>query len=448
LKDSITLMVNGFTSAMGRVEFILAGSTSREHVKTIVISILRKYSMTKPAVEFVSHGTKLYLIYRPKDGNSWVHDRFARGEPLDIKATFHLTIDDLAEGQAKLDSTDFGDEGWELRFVVAMAKGKYFVFKPAIVQVTVPVLVARDANPTWKWFSAETKVSVLKLFADLKPSRIVIGGEATDAIPVCEYEKLVAQFPTPYELKRYVQARLSVVIRELTDAKVDAEATLRKYVAKRVMAKPKDLIQPFRELEVSKYEFLHKKLKAMLMDAEGYTELQWQGQILDILRLLNPKYIAAFTSVMIKDSLTGGRRQIDIMLVDANGNIDVIEIKKPFKAKIVTETTYRDNHVPHRELAGTVTQVEKYLFHLNRWGTVGEKRLTERYKKKLPAGLKIRIVNPCGLIIMGCDYDLTEQQKADFEIFRRQNKNVVDVVTYDDLLRRLEIVINQFKAGG
>lgn len=400
--------------------------------------------MAKPAVEFVAHGAKLYLIYRPMDDNSWVHDRFARGEPLDIKGTFHLTMADLAEGQAK---RDFGDEGMEVRFVVATAKGKYFVFKPAIVKVTIPVLVARDANPTWKWFSAETKVSVLKLLADLKPSRIVIGGEATDAIPVSEYEKLVAQFPTPYELKRYVQSRLSVVFRELTDAKVDADALLRKYVAKRVTAKPQNLIQPFRELEVTKYEFLHKKLTEMLVDAEGYTEFQWQEQILDIVRLLNPKYIAAFTSVSIKDTLTRGRRQVDILLVDANGNIDVIEIKKPFKAKIVTATTYRDNHVPHRELAGTVTQVEKYLFHLNRWGTAGEDGLTARYKEKLPTGLKIRIVNPCGLIIMGRDNDLTDQQKADFEIFRRQNKNVVDVVTYDDLLRRLERVIKQLKAG-
>lgn len=408
--------------------------------------MLRKHPMAKPAVEFVAHSTKLYLVYRPRDDDSWVHDRFARGEPLDLKGTFHLTMADLAVGQAKRDPDDFGAEDSELRFEVATAKGKYFVFKPAIVNVTVPVLVARDVNPTWKWFSAETRVSVLKLLADLKPSRIVIGGEATDAIPVSEYEKLIAQFPTPYELKRYVQSRLSVVFRELTDAKVDAEATLQRYVAKRVTAKPQDLIQPFREMEVSKYEFLHKKLTAMLVLEEGYTELQWQRQILDIVRLLNPKYIAAFMSVSIKDTITGGHRQVDILLVDASGNIDVIEIKKPFRAKIVTETTYRDNHVPHRELAGTVTQVEKYLFHLNRWGIAGEESLTKRYKEKLPTGLKIRIVNPCGLIIMGRDNDLTDQQRADFEIFRRQNKNVVDVVTYDDLLRRLERVLKQIKA--
>jgi hypothetical protein len=408
--------------------------------------LLRKPPMAKPTVEFVAQGTKLYLIYRPRDDDSWVHDLLGRGKPLDIKGTFHLTMADLAKGQTVRDPDDFRDDS-EVSFEVATARGKYFVFKPSVIQVTVPVLVARDANPTWKWFSSEAKVSVLKLLADLKPSRIVIGGEAADAIPVSEYKMLVDQFPTQYELKRYVQSRLSVVLRELTDAKVDAEAALRKYVAKRVTTKPQDLIQPFRELEVSKYEFLHKKLTAMLVDAEGYTERQWQEQILDIVRLLNPRYIAAFTSVSIKDTLTGGHRQLDILLVDSNGTIDVIEIKKPFKAKIVTETTYRDNHVPHRELAGTVTQVEKYLFHLNRWGTAGEDKLTQRYKALLPTGLNIRIVNPCGLVIMGRDNDLTDQQKADFEIFRRQNKNVLDVITYDDLLRRLERVLNQLKAG-
>lgn len=403
--------------------------------------------MAKPAIEFVAHSTKLYLVYQPRDDDSWVYDRFARGEPLDLKGTFHLTMADLAETQAEPNPDDFGPDDSEVRFEVATAKGKYFVFKPAIVNVAVPVLVARDANPTWKWFSAEKKVSVLKLLADLKPSRIVIGGKATDAIPVSEYEKLIAQFPTSYELKRYVQSRLSVVFRELTDAKVNAEDMLQKYVAKRVTAKPQDLIQPFREMEISKYEFLYKKLTAMLMDEKGYTEFQWQRQILDIVRLLNPKYIAAFMSVSIKDTITGGRRQIDILLVDASGNIDVIEIKKPFSAKIVTETTYRDNHVPHRELSGAVTQVEKYLLHLNRWGIAGEQMLTERFKEKLPTGFKIRIVNPCGLIIMGRDNDLTDQQRADFEIFRRQNKNVIDIVTYDDLLRRLEMVLMQIKTN-
>ncbi|BDU77435.1 Shedu immune nuclease family protein [Mesoterricola sediminis] len=414
--------------------------------KIIAIPLGRKKFVTSSAVQFIALGTKLCLIYSPRDGASWIHERFARGDALDIKGTFHLTKADLLEKTEPNNLNDVDYDDSEISFVVAQAEGKYFVFNPAIIQIKVPVLIARGSNPTWKWFTAEEKVSVLKLLADLKPSRIVIGGDASDAIPINEYEKLIAQFPTAYELKYYIKSRLSIVFREFSDAKIDANALLHNYVAKRITSDPKDPIQPFRKVEALKYEYLLKKLRSMLKKDVGYTERHWQKEILGILQLLNPKYVACFTSVIIKDTLTGGNRQVDIMLVDANGNIDVVEIKKPFKAKIVTEGTYRNNHVPHHELSGAVTQVEKYLFHLNRWGNQGEDKLTERFKEHLPVGLKIRIVNPCGLVIMGRDNDLTNQQMADFEIFRRQNKNIVDVVTYDDLVRRLERVLNHFKA--
>jgi hypothetical protein len=55
-------------------------------------------------------------------------------------------------------------------------------------------------------------------------------------------------------------------------------------------------------------------------------------------------------------------------------------------------------------------------------------------------------VNPCGLIIMGCDDDLTAEQRGDFEMYRRQHKNVEDVINHVDLLRRLERVLEQLKA--
>ena len=349
-----------------------------------------------------------------------------------------------------------------------LACAGYLVFDPTVLNVGVPVLIALDAKPTWKWFTAEERTSVLRVLAELKPSRIVIGGDAPDAIPVTKFEDLIAQFPSPHERRLYVQSRLAGVFRELTDAQADAVAKLDKYVQKRVKTngwaspgfpdglpsplmvktKPKDLAAPFRALEIKKYEFLHAQLKAMLKDDAGIPERQWQAQILDIVRLLNPKYIATFTSVTIKDSLTGGHRQLDIMLVDVNGHVDVIEIKKPFKARIVTTTKYRDNHVPHRELVGTAMQLEKYLFHLARWGETGEKKLTEQYSSQLPEDMRIRIVNPCGIIIMGRDNDLDDdQQKVDFEVYRRQSKNIVDVITYDDLLRRVERVLDQLRSN-
>lgn len=405
--------------------------------------------MAKNAVEFAVQGNKLHLVYRP-DARSpeSLRESLAAGNEVTIKGTYHLTQANLVKRKSKRDPNDWEDGNDEMRFFVAKARGDYLIFDPTILNVGVPVLIALDAKPTWKWFTAEERTSVLRVLAELKPSRIVIGGDAPDAIPVSKYEGLIAQFPSSHERRLYVQSRLAGVFRELTDAQADAVARLNKYVQKRVKTKPKDLAAPFRALEIKKYEFLHAQLKAMLKDDAGIPERQWQAQILDIVRLLNPKYIAAFTSVTIKDSLTGGHRQLDIMLVDVNGHVDVIEIKKPFKARIVTTTRYRDNHVPHRELVGTAMQLEKYLFHLARWGETGEKKLTEQYSSQLPGDMRIRIVNPCGIIIMGRDNDLDDdQQKADFEVYRRQSKNIVDVITYDDLLRRLERVLDQLRSN-
>ena len=100
-----------------------------------------------------------------------------------------------------------------------------------------------------------------------------------------------------------------------------------------------------------------------------------------------------------------------------------------------------------RELSGTVMQIEKYLLLLTRWGSKGEETLTARYASRLPPGFKIRVVNPCGLVIMGRDADMTSDQRDDFEVTRRHYKHIADIVTYDDLLRRLEAVLSKLRDG-
>ncbi len=411
--------------------------------------------MAKAAVEFEALDDELHLIYRPRDDDSWVHSKFNRQEELFIKGTYHLTRANFAQiYQDELDTRSEIEDGelyWmddcAIRFTVATTVGDYFLFNPDILRVGLPILIARDAKPTWKWFSTEAKTSILSIAAKLMLSRIVIGGNAPDAIPVTEYERLVHQFPTGYELKRYVIARVSAVLRQYTDTPVDGELMLRKYLAKRIKTKSENYIQLFREAEVAKFEFLYSRLKEMLSSEESYTEHVWQDQIIDVIRLLNSKYIAAFKSVPLKDVGNTTDKQLDILLVDATGNVDVIEIKQPFRKCVMTESLYRGNHIPLRELTGSIMQVEKYIFHLCRWGTVGENYLTNKYADRLPPGLKIKITNPCGIVIMGRDHEMTEVQRRDFEVFRRQNKNIVDIITYDDLLRRLQVVIQQFKAG-
>ncbi|MHB8279721.1 MAG: Shedu immune nuclease family protein, partial [Candidatus Humimicrobiaceae bacterium] len=154
-------------------------------------------------------------------------------------------------------------------------------------------------------------------------------------------------------------------------------------------------------------------------------------------------YIAAFDEVTIND-IYNKKRKLDFILVDSNGNIDVVEIKRPFNKSIVSQNKYRDNYIPLRELSGSVMQIEKYVFYLNKWGIKGEEILTKKFKNDLPKNFRIKIINPGGLIIMGRENDLTNEQLADFEVIKRKYINIIDIITYDELILRIEKLIDKF----
>lgn len=407
--------------------------------------------MSKPAIEFEFFESELRLIYRPRDDTSWVHSKFARGEALVVKGTFHLHVRDLVvEPTEAMDSAENDDVVWEddrLVFTVAIAEDQYFRFKPEILGFETPVFLHQDARPDWKWFSAERKVSILDVIQSLGLDQIVIGGPDPDAIPIAEYRRLLNQFPTPYELRRYVQARVGAVVRQYTEPAIDAEKILDAYVDKRTTAVAPDLERPFRQFDVAKYSFALDRLRAMLANESGTSEAQWQLEIVEIVLLLNPRYIKAFTEVRLWDADASTWRRIDILLIDASGNVDVIEIKKPMGKPIMLPARYRDHHLPMRDLVGAMGQVTHYLRHLHRWGQTGDEHLTQSLAANLPPGFKIRIVNPAGIIIMGRSNTLSDAQRQEFEVLRRDSKGVIDIITYDDLLARLQAVLDQLRAG-
>lgn len=400
----------------------------------------------RSAVEFEQRGPELLLRYFPRDDDSWVHARFERGDGLVIKRTFHLRQEHLITD----DSTGVSDdhdgflESEPLRFKVAVLEGEYFSFDPEVLPIGYPLLIHHQAPITWRWFTAEQRTSIFRVMAEVRPKRIVIGGEEPDAIPVAEFERLISNFPTSHELKRYVLARISAVIREYSDTQIDAERLFRNYVSKRLNKRTRDIFGQFREGEERKYRYLFERLSTMLATEDSYPESTWQAEILQIILLLNPKYIKAVERAPVRDTVRGVNREIDILLIDASGNVDVIEIKKPFDKCIVTEGQYRDNHIPLRELSGSVMQIEKYLYYLNRWGADGEAELTKKYGSELPKGFSIKITNPAGIVIMGRDNNLTDAQRRDFDVVKRKYKNIADIITYDDLLRRLDFVLKHF----
>ena len=144
---------------------------------------------------------------------------------------------------------------------------------------------------------------------------------------------------------------------------------------------------------------------------------------------------------------TRKNRFIDICLIDAGGSIDVIEIKKPFDDVLLSRGLYRGNSVPTKVLSGTIMQAEKYLFHLSKWGVEGERQLTKKYAHMLPNGMQIRVTSPKAMILLGRDKRtdgtsaLANDQLFDLEVIKRKYSNMMDILSYDDLVRRLDNVI-------
>jgi len=136
---------------------------------------------------------------------------------------------------------------------------------------------------------------------------------------------------------------------------------------------------------------------------------------------------------------------LDFGLVDYNGHLDMVEIKIPFDKNIVSKSQYRDNHIPNRDLSGTIMQIEKYIYYLNKSAHSEEKKFTQKYKDQLPEGMNIKIINPLGIVLLGRDIYMDDAQMRDFEIIKRKYKHVIDILTYDDLIRRLERIVENLE---
>ena len=52
--------------------------------------------------------------------------------------------------------------------------------------------------------------------------------------------------------------------------------------------------------------------------------------------------------------------------------------------------------------------------------------------------MEVQIANPTGIIIFGRGEHFTNEERQDFHVIKRKYKHVADVLTYGDLLRRME----------
>ena len=406
-------------------------------------------------IRFVVNKRSVELEYDPAfTGASWVLNKLKTHHEVTLSRAFTFKESDLISGPAETEDEETGEPVF--RFLFATRRGGYFRIAGRKLTISNDVLIA-DQGITLerKLLVAERNIGIFRRIAKVKQddAEIVIGGDREDRIPIEVFRELLNRFPNSGELDRYASARVETIIGEFFDGMKSARDNYEVYLSKRkssVSDKPLEQEQLL-QAEIDKFTYLRDTISEWLENANTYSERDWQRMIKKMILLIFPKYIAVLENVGVADFYSSPnhtkKRYIDLCLVDASGNIDVIEIKKPFDNPILSKALYRDNSLPARDLSGSVMQAEKYLFHLSKWGVAGERDLSKQYGAQLPPEMPIRITNPKAIIILGRDrlpgsqQPWSESQVLDLEVIKRKYANMMDILTYDDLLRRLNNII-------
>ena len=397
----------------------------------------------------VTENDILVLIYRPYNPTSWIAEKFALNEAVQLEKVFELTSLNLAQIEA------VGDEDSDIRFEIGKLENDYWCLHRQVLGITREVFIHSSYPITPKTFRSDTNLSIFRQIFTIIDEDLYVGGPNLKAIPEPVFQTLISRFPTNTELSHYIHAKISSVLKEYFTSAKDFQSRYEAYIEKKKNRQKSAAVTPspnfgvrkfYKDNEIEKYSEINSILLGMLSDVDNYSEKDWQEAIIDILLILYPKYICVLQNVEIKDQYLNKFRYLDYLFVDTNGNADIVEIKKPFEDCLLRHTQYRDNYVPKTDLSGAVMQVEKYIYHMNKWGPQGEKILTTKYSTELPSGVEIRITNPKGIIIMGRSDSLDNQQLGDLEVIKRKYSNILDILTYDDLLSRVSRLLEYFKA--
>lgn len=407
-------------------------------------------------IEFNLTTTNAELTYvgDMRGSSDWIWKELTQYKEVTLSRVFRFQVGDLLNPPTPEEDL----EDYNFRFHLGTFDGNYVRIASRVLQIKHDLLISREIGLKRNIFVAERNVSIFSRLSELLETKdpITIGGSKPGSIPKHVFEELLRKFPNSYELDRYADARVHTILAQYVDGMKDARSRYEGYLNKKSSATSSAQIDldALKKLEVYKYVLIRDLIKDALTTKSDWAENEWQNLMLSFLLMLFPKYIKVLKNIKIPDYYSDpGRttdRYIDIGLVDANGNLDVIEIKKPFDDKILRQTLYRGNSIPTSELSGSIMQAEKYLFHLSKWGVGGERALTKKYSAELPAGMTVRISNPKAIIIVGRDQiggaSMTGSQLLDFQVIKRKYTNMMDIITYDDLLRRLDNTIQALGA--
>ena len=421
-------------------------------------------------ISFEKKDRQLILCYETE--SDWLEEKLEEDQDFQIYKTFSFSKKDLI----------FKDEesplGYEYKFVFGEKVQNYFRIDKEKISATFDLYIDVSLSINQSWFvtssskrskyqdkTGEEKSSSIygnilyafKNFYKHDKLFIDIDSESTfkdDGFHITQstYKHFVEIFPTATNVKYQTLSIFTKLLKSELDV-VDYEEIYSRYKSREISVRNKEDIKTEEICKQEKVKFIYAKdqlLKSLERSAAGefIHEDEFSKLIAQIFCFLNPKYVKIHTKLNISD-YTGARAncQADLSLIDCEGNIDLIEVKSPQAyPNLFRKRQYRNHYVPSGELSGAINQLEQYLKCLT-------KMTTEEISNKNPAlqnemgEIKLKAVHPKGYIIFGRDAasfngDNINQKKLDFELIKNTYKDVVDIITFDELVQRFDRIIS------
>lgn len=384
----------------------------------------------------------IYITYSPDSGSAdWIRTKLDSTDAFVCKKVFYLQKKDV-----KFDSEDNSASiVFKIADTVKISNEKYYLFDKRVFGISFNLYIEISCRVTERWIIGERGISIPQILEKVGIAEdFFIGGKMSGAISEKEYLQAVKSLPTSTELNKYVQVRVYREFVNLIGINKNCETEFQKYINRKRQTVAELRDSNYDEFNLERYKSKLITLKAMLANESLY-ESNWENEILKFIQVLYPQYVLCKKQARVKDT-EGKIRKIDLLLGNSEGNVDILEIKRPSISHILTKTnSYRDNYVPLRELSGSIMQCEKYIYYLLKGGQTAETALNKQYSKELPTGYQLHIINPKAIIIIGRSNNFTKQEIKDFEIIRRKYKNIIDIITYDNLINRFETAIKFYE---
>lgn len=397
------------------------------------------------AIDIYKDGMAVILRYSAEypEGNNakWVIDRLEDYGYCRI-AIFKFKHEDLIGH----DSKEYSFVLFKIADLITIGDKRYYQIKRQILEINYDLFFEESCDISVDSFFTQRKSSIFKIIDEIGvDDKLVIGGATENSISEEEYKRILKSLPSGHELYLYDRARVFATLKNYFTAEKDKEYQFNRYVEKKLLSGNAQKSIDFRKIDIERYEYLLKHLKYMLDNEAEYQEPAWQKEILKIIKIIFPKYVIAIRETKILKGIAKKDKHVDILLGDVNGHVDIIEIKKPYGIELLRKNPYRDNYIPSLALQGAVMQAEKYIFYLMKNGKAAEVSLDKQAEKERTKDYHFKIINPKSIIIMGKTSGLNSEQKDDFEVIKRKYANVLDIISYEDLIHRLEMVIEMLK---